>query len=87
MLTKEIYVRNGNLSNSKYVLMVSYVGEIFLTWYMGDVKIEQIDPIGVKTSGKGMKIEYGLPNKEGNRYCLPFLDEEGHLDEGWTRVK
>ena len=59
MGVKELYVSEGNVIGSTYVLMILEDGTPSLTWYMGNSKVEEKNPIISKRYDGSMKIEYG----------------------------
>ena len=59
MGVKELYVSEGNVIGSIYVLMILEDGTPSLTWYMGNSKVEEKNPIISKRYDGSMKIEYG----------------------------
>lgn len=87
MVAKEVYICDGNLVDSKYVLCVMLNGDISLVWYSGTLRIEQYDPIVIKKENKKMVIEYGTPNLFGIRPNLEFFDKDGNLEKKWSRIK
>lgn len=59
MGVKELYVSEGNVIGSIYVLMILEDGTPSLTWYMGNQKVEEDNPTISKRYDCSMKIEYG----------------------------
>lgn len=59
MGVKELYVPEGNVVGSTYVLMILEDGTPSLTWYMGNQKVEEDNPTISKRYDGSMKIEYG----------------------------
>ena len=59
MGVKELYVSEGNVGGSTYVLMILEDGTPSLTWYMGNQKVEEDNPTISKRYDGSMKIEYG----------------------------
>lgn len=59
MGVKELYVSEGNVIGSIYVLMILEDGTPSLTWYMGNQKVEEDNPTISKRYDGSMKIEYG----------------------------
>lgn len=59
MGVKELYVSDGNVIGSIYVLMILEDGTPSLTWYMGNQKVEEDNPTISKRYDGSMKIEYG----------------------------
>ena len=59
MGVKELYVSEGNVVGSTYVLMILEDSTPSLTWYMGNSKVEEKNPIISKRYDGSMKIEYG----------------------------
>jgi hypothetical protein len=84
---KELYVTNGTIMASKYVLTVMNGGTLSLVWYIGASRIPQGDPIMVKSHDKSMMVEYGAKNLFGTRASLPFLNSEGKLEPRWEKIK
>ena len=86
-MVKEIYVRDGILENTKYVLMIDDEGKPSLTFYINSVKIEQYKPILIKFM-RGIRIEYGVENDEGVRTHMQLIDyDTGELHEKWEKIK
>ena len=59
MGVKELYVSEGNVVGSTYVLMILEDSTPSLTWYMGNSKVEEKNPTISKRYDGSMKIEYG----------------------------
>ena len=59
MGVKELYVSEGNVVGSTYVLMILEDSTPSLTWYMGNQKVEEDNPTISKRYDGSMKIEYG----------------------------
>ena len=59
MGVKELYVSDGNVVGSTYVLMILEDGTPSLIWYMGNQKVEEDNPTISKRYDGSMKIEYG----------------------------
>ena len=59
MGVKELYVSEGNVIGSIYVLMILEDGTPSLIWYMGNQKVEEDNPTISKRYDGSMKIEYG----------------------------
>ena len=59
MGVKELYVSEGNVVGSTYVLMILEDGTPSLTWYMGNQKVEEDNPTISKRYDGSMKIDYG----------------------------
>ena len=87
MGVKELYVSESNVVGSTYVLMILEDGTPSLTWYMGNSKVEEKNPIISKRYDGSMKIEYGEENLFGVRQVLCFIDSSGQLEERWDRIK
>ena len=68
---------DGNVVGSTYVLMILEDSTPSLTWYMGNSKVEEKNPIISKRYDGSMKIEYGEPNLFGVRQVLCFIDSRG----------
>lgn len=87
MGVKELYVSEGNVVGSTYVLMILEDGTPSLTWYMGNQKVKEDNPTISKRYDGSMKIEYGEENLFGVRQVLCFIDSSGQLEERWDRIK
>ena len=87
MGVKELYVSESNVVGSTYVLMILEDGTPSLTWYMGNSKVEEKNPIISKRYDGSMKIEDGEENLFGVRQVLCFIDSSGQLEERWDRIK
>jgi len=87
MGVKELYVSEGNVVGSTYVLMILEDGTPSLIWYMGNQKVEEDNPTISKRYDGSMKIEYGEENLFGVRQVLCFIDSSGQLEERWDRIK
>ena len=87
MSVRELYVSEGNVVGSTFVLMILKDGTPNLTWYMGDKKVEEENPIISKMHDGSMKVEYGEQNLFGVRQVLCFIDSSGKLEERWDRIK
>ena len=59
MGVKELYVSDGNVVGSTYVLMILEDGTPSLIWYIGNQKVEEDNPTISKRYDGSMKIEYG----------------------------
>ena len=81
----EMYLSNGNIQDSKNLLMVHKDGTIELEWCLGDTIQVEENPILVKI-GRRMVLEYGTPNLFGVREMMPFQDEQGNLESRWERI-
>ncbi len=81
----EIYMTDGEMNNSKYLLFVYDNGDLVMKWCYEDIVEIQINPILTKI-GRRMLLEYGEPNLFSIRQRLPFQDEQGNLDEIWEKV-
>ena len=87
MSVRELYVSEGNVVGSTFVLMILEDGTPNLTWYMGNQKIEENSPTISKRYDGSMKVEYGEENLFGVRQVLCFIDSSGELEERWDRIK
>ena len=87
MGVKELYVSEGNVVGSTFVLMVLEDGTINLTWYMGNKSVKENNPIISKRYDGSMKVEYGEENLFGVRQVLCFADSSGKLEDRWERIK
>ena len=87
MDVKELYVSEGNVVGSTFVLMVLEDGTINLTWYMGNKSVKENNPIISKRYDGSMKVEYGEENLFGVRQVLCFVDSSGKLEDRWERIK
>ena len=87
MGVKELYVSEGNVVGSTFVLMVLEDGTINLTWYMGNKSVKENNPIISKRYDGSMKVEYGEENLFGVRQVLCFVDSSGKLEDRWERIK
>ena len=87
MGVREMYLSDGNVKGSHYVLTIMEDGSLNLMWYMGVTKILEKNPIISKKCNGTIKIEYGVPNLLGTRQALDFIDETGNLSERWTKIK
>ena len=87
MGVKELYVSEGNVVGSTYVLMILEDGTLSLTWYMGNQKVEEDNPTISKRYDGSMKVEYGEENLFGARQVLCFVDSSGKLEDRWDRIK
>lgn len=87
MSVRELYVSEGNVVGSTFVLMILEDGTPNLTWYMGNQKIEENNPTISKRYDGSMKVEYGEENLFGVRQVLCFIDSSGELEERWDRIK
>lgn len=67
MGVKELYVSEGNVVGSTYVLMILEDGTPSLIWYMGNQKVEEDNHTISKRYDGSMKIEYGEENLFGVR--------------------
>lgn len=82
---KEIYLTEGEIPDSKYLLMVYEDGFLVMKWCYEDLVEVQPNPILTKV-GRKMILEYGQPNLFSIRQRLPFQDEQGNLDDRWEKV-
>jgi hypothetical protein len=87
MVVKELYVSDGNVVGSTFVFMITESGVPSLTWYMGNNKVIEKNPIISKKHDGSIKIEYGEQNLFGIRQVLCFIDSSGKLEERWDRIK
>ena len=86
-MINEIYVCDGNIPNSKEVLMIDDEGNPSLTFYLGDSVIPEHEPVLIRFL-KGIRIEYGVPSEIGTRLSLPFIDyDTGELHKRWEKIK
>ena len=81
----EMYISDGNIPESKNLLMVHKDGKLELKWCCGDYIQDEYQPTLSKV-GRRMLLEYGEPNLFGIRQKLPFQDEQGNLDSSWERI-
>ena len=84
-MATEIYLCDGEIADSKFLLIVRADGRLELKWCYGDFIETQINPLFVKI-GKKMMLEYGEPNLFMQRQKLTFQGEDGKLDEIWEKV-
>lgn len=82
----EVYLTQGNITDSKYVLMVMEDGTLMLIWYYNASRVVENDPTMVKR-GNTTYIEYGAPNLFGTRPMIPFMVKDGELDVRWEKIK
>lgn len=82
----EIYITQGNMTDSKYVLMLMEDGTLMLIWYYFRTKVSENNPTMVK-KGNCTYIEYGAPNLFGTRPMIPFMTKDGILEERWEKIK
>lgn len=87
MGVRELYVSEGNVVGSTFVLMILEDGTPNLIWYMGNRKIEEDNPTISKRYDGSMKVEYGEDSIFGDRQVLCFIDSRGQLEERWDRIK
>jgi hypothetical protein len=87
MGVKELYVSEGNVVGSTFVLIVLEDGTLSLTWYMGNKSVKEDNPIISKRYDGSMKVEYGEENLFGVRQVLCFVDSSGKLEDRWDRIK
>lgn len=87
MGVKELYVSEGNVVGSTFVLIVLEDGTLSLTWYMGNKSVKEDNPIISKRCDGSMKVEYGEENLFGVRQVLCFVDSSGKLEDRWERIK
>ena len=86
-MVKEIYVCDGTIKDSKYVLMIDDNDNVSLTFYLRETKIPEYKPVLIRFMS-GIRIEYGVPNCMGTRSCMSFIDyETGELRKNWTKIK
>lgn len=82
---KEIYLANGEVVDSKLLLLVYENGDIVLKWCYEDLVEVQANPTLTKV-GRRMILEYGEPNIFNLRQRMTFQDEQGNLDERWEKI-
>jgi hypothetical protein len=82
---KEIYLTDGEIPNSKYILMIHEDGYLVMKWCYEDLTELQPNPILVKV-GRRMILEYGEPNLFNIKQRIGFQDEQGKLEERWEKV-
>jgi hypothetical protein len=86
-MVEEIYVCDGLIKNSKWVLMIDECERASLTFYLDDTKIPEHKPRIIHYM-RGSRIEYGQPDNNGVRAILPFYSfETGELNKRWERIK
>ena len=86
-IVSEMYVTDGMIPNSKYLLMIMQDGTVIFNWYDKDFRIEYENPCLVRYHN-GMKIEYGKPNELGVRAFMELLDyNSGQLTSRWEKIK
>ena len=84
---QEMYITDGVVLNSKYVLAIKKDGTVTFNWYKDTIKINQIQPKLVRYLN-GMKIEYGMANNYGTRTSIELLDfNTGKLAKRWEKIK
>ena len=81
----EIYLADGEVTNSKLLLLIYENGDIVLKWCYEDLVEVQSNPTLTKI-GRRMILEYGEPNIFNLRQRMTFQDEQGNLDERWEKV-
>jgi len=81
-----MYLCDGEVVGSKYLLTVHECGFLMLKWYYDDISETQVNPIMVKVGNK-MMVEYKEPNLFHIKMRLPFTDENGKLEPKWTKIK
>ena len=82
---KEIYLADGDVVDSKYLLFIYDNGEIVLKWCYEDIVEIQEKPSLTKV-GRRMVLEYGEPNLFDIRQRIAFQDELGNLEERWEKI-
>ena len=83
----EMYLTDGEIVGSKYLLMVKSDGTVELNWYNGDTKKEMEKPCLTRCL-KGMKVIYGVPNNMGIRPSMEVIDyDSGKLATRWKQLK
>ena len=82
---KEIYLTDGEIKNSKYILMIHEDGYLVMKWCYEDLTEVQPNPALTKV-GRRMVLEYGEPNLFNIKHMIPFQDEMGNLDKRWEKV-
>lgn len=82
---KEIYLANGEIVGSKYLLIVYDNDDILLEWCYEDIVEIQVNP-SITKIGRRVMVEYGEPNLFQIRRNLPFQDEQGNLEKIWEKI-
>lgn len=83
-----MYISEGNIPNSKYVLSLLGDGSLRLKWYSENTTMVEKEPIMVKRSvADETVIEFGDENLFGIRQTIPFMTKDGKLDGRWSRIK
>ena len=82
---KEIYLSNGDIKDSKNLLLVYDNGELVMKWCYEDIIEVQENPTLTKI-GRRMILEYGEPNLFKIRQRIPFQDEMGKLESIWEKI-
>jgi hypothetical protein len=86
-MIEEIYVCDGIIKNSKWVLMIDECERASLTFYLDDTKIPEYNPRIIHYM-RGSRVEYGRPNDCGVRAILPLYSfDDGELNKRWERIK
>ncbi len=84
---KEMYVSRKDVLKSRYILTIMDDGSLNLSWYMGDMKVEEKEPTLSRRYDGSMKIEYGEKNLLGVRQTMCFSDSNGKLEKEWEKIK
>ena len=84
---KEMYVSRKDVLKYRYVLCIMYDGSVTLSWYMGDMKVDEKEPTLCRRYDGSMKIEYGEKNLLGVRQTMCFSDANGKLEKEWEKIK
>lgn len=84
-MVTEMYLSDGNIPQSKNLLMIYKDGTLEMKWCCGDYIRKESNPTLTKV-GRRMILEYGDPNLFGIRPTLPFQDEQGQLDKIWEKL-
>ena len=82
---KEMYLADGEVIDSKLLLLIYENGDIVLKWCYDDIIEVQANPTLNKV-GRRMLLEYGEPNLFNIRQRMTFQDEQGNLDEKWEKI-
>jgi hypothetical protein len=82
---KEIYLTDGEIKNSKYLLMVHEDGYLVMKWCYEDLIEVQPNPSLIKV-GRKMVLEYGEPNLFNIKQRIAFQDEQGKLESRWEKI-
>lgn len=82
---KEIYLSDALTQDSKHLLIIYEDNTIVMKWCCGSV-VEAKERPTLTVIDKKTFIEYGQGNLFGVREKKPFKDEQGNLDEIWTKI-